>query len=102
MQRSVAAGLGLAAILVCAGTDIALSVPRPGSRSRTVPDFSGFWRTPEGGRGFDQREACAAIKDPSGAPMLRCSQPWEAKGGAQVRAEGLPEQARPGVDGIPR
>ena len=52
-----------------------------------VPDFSGFWQIIDGryelGHGFDAVDACAAIKDPSGGPMFRCSQPWEAKGGAE-------------------
>jgi len=50
-------------------------------------NFTGYWampgyRTPAG-HGFGAREACAALKDPSGQPMERCDQPWEAKGGAK-------------------
>lgn len=53
---------------------------------KEVPDFSGFWQIIKGeytlGHGFDAEVACAGLKDPSGGPMLRCSIPWEAKGGA--------------------
>jgi hypothetical protein len=77
--------LAAALVLVCGA---GLAAQRPSTTTldmtREVPDFSGFWRTPEGGLGFNQREACGAIKDPSGAPMQRCSQPWEARGGAKV------------------
>jgi hypothetical protein len=50
-------------------------------------NFTGYWGMPgykmPSGHGFEAREACAALKDPSGAPMERCDQPWEAKGGAK-------------------
>jgi hypothetical protein len=50
-------------------------------------DFSGYWAIDGykevAGFGFDSAAACGAIKDPSGAPMTRCSHPWEAKGGAK-------------------
>ena len=50
-------------------------------------NFTGYWGMPGyktvAGHGFEAREACAALKDPSGAPMERCDQPWEAKGGAK-------------------
>ena len=50
-------------------------------------NFTGYWgmpgyRSPEG-HGFEARIACAALTDPSGAPMERCNHPWEATGGAQ-------------------
>src|SRR5262245_48134730 len=42
-------------------------------------NFTGYWampgyRTPAG-HGFEAKEACAALKDPSGQPMERCDQP---------------------------
>ena len=50
-------------------------------------NFTGYWGMPgyktPAGHGFEAKEACAAIKDPSGQPMERCDQPWEAKGGAK-------------------
>ena len=68
---------------------IELGAQRPESTRleiKEVPDFSGFWQIIDGnyvpGHGFRAEEACAALKDPSGGPMLRCSLPWEAKGGA--------------------
>ena len=83
--RELARGLAIVTVLALAGgTDLRAQRPEPTTLEiKDVPDFSGFWRTPEGGRGFDQRAACAAIEDPSGGPMFRCSQPWEAKGGAE-------------------
>jgi hypothetical protein len=78
----------LAAVLVLlpAGAT-GLGAQRPESTTleiQTVPDFSGFWQIALVGRDFDQRQACAGLKDPSGQPMIRCSLPWEAKGGADV------------------
>ena len=65
------------------GPDLRAQRPEPTTLEiREVPDFSGFWEIAAAGRGFDAHQACAAIKDPSGAPMTRCSIPWEAKGGA--------------------
>jgi hypothetical protein len=50
-------------------------------------NFTGYWGMPgyktPAGHGFEAREACAGLKDPSGQPMERCDQPWEAKGGAK-------------------
>lgn len=52
----------------------------------TPPSFEGFWQIIDGeyelGHGFKAVEACGALKDPGGEPMIRCSLPWEAKGGA--------------------
>jgi len=83
MRRNLSWALAVLVVLAFAGVDLGAQRSETRLEIKTVPDFSGFWRTPEDGRGFDQREACAAIKDPSGAPMIRCSQPWEAKGGAK-------------------
>jgi hypothetical protein len=81
-------GLFLGTVLVLAA-GIELGAQRPESTRleiKEVPDFSGFWQIIDGnyvpGHGFRAEEACAALKDPSGGPMLRCSLPWEAKGGA--------------------
>ena len=81
-------GLSIGTILVLAA-GIELGAQRPVSTKleiKEVPDFSGFWQIIDGnyvpGHGFRAQEACAALKDPSGGPMLRCSLPWEAKGGA--------------------
>jgi hypothetical protein len=80
------ASLALVAVLTLAGgTD--LGAQRPASTTleiTQVPDFSGFWQSAAVARDFDQRVACAGIKDASGAPMIRCSLPWEAKGGADA------------------
>ncbi len=84
--------LAVAAVLALAWA-ADLSAQKPESTTleiREVPDFSGFWQIPGGGpsgsysngHGFDATIACASLKDPSGGPMLRCSLPWEAKGGA--------------------
>ena len=73
-------------VFVAAG-GIGLAAQRPESTTleiKTVPDFSGFWQSALVGRDFDQRQACGSLKDPSGAPQVRCSLPWEAKGGADV------------------
>jgi hypothetical protein len=73
-------------MLMVAATTGPVAAQRPESTTleiRTVPDFSGFWILTRDGRGYDEDVACAALKDPSGGPMRRCSQPWEAKGGAQ-------------------
>jgi hypothetical protein len=88
LGRHLARGLTAAAVLAIARATT-LAAQRPESTTleiKQVPDFSGFWQIINGdyvpGHGFNAREACAAIKDPSGGPMIRCSQPWEAKGGA--------------------
>lgn len=81
--------LVLAAALA-AGSGSRLVAQKPASTMleiTEVPDFSGFWQIIDGeytlGHGFDATVACADLKDPSGGPMLRCSIPWEAKGGAK-------------------
>ena len=78
----------LGAVIVLA-TPAALVAQKPESTRleiTDVPDFSGFWQIIKGeyelGHGFDATVACASLKDPSGGPMIRCSLPWEAKGGA--------------------
>jgi hypothetical protein len=84
MAWHLARGIALITVLGFAGT-AHLGAQRPESTTleiREVPDFSGFWQI-EDGRGFDQAEACGSLKDPSGAQMRRCSQPWEARGGAK-------------------
>jgi len=83
--RDLARGLVIVAVLALAGgTDLSAQRSEPTTLEITeVPDFSGFWQIAAAGRGFDPYQACASIKDPSGAPMTRCSIPWEAKGGAQ-------------------
>ena len=89
MTRSLARGLAIVTVLALFG-GVDLGAQRPGSTTleiTEVPDFSGFWQIIDGeytlGHGFDALAACEAIKDPSGDPMFRCSQPWEARGGAQ-------------------
>src|SRR6185503_3452939 len=81
-------GLLIGTVLVLAA-GVGLGAQRPESTTleiTTVPDFSGFWQIIDGnyvpGHGFKAEEACGALKDPGGDPMLRCSLPWEAKGGA--------------------
>ena len=77
--------LAVVALLALAGTDLAAQRPESTTLEiKQVPDFSGFWQIAAAGRDFDPHQACAAIKDPSGGPMTRCSLPWEAKGGADV------------------
>jgi hypothetical protein len=86
MTRGLAGGLAILGVLATAG-GVDLRAQRPESTRLhigEVPDFSGFWQIAPVGRDFDQRVACAALKDPSGAPMARCSLPWEAKGGATL------------------
>ena len=90
MTGKLARGLAAFAVLALAGRT-ALAAQKPEStilEIRQVPDFSGFWQIINGdyvpGHGFDAKVACAALKDPGGEPMLRCSMPWEAKGGAKV------------------
>ncbi len=89
MTRNIARGLAAFAVLaLAAGINLAAQKPESTTLEITqVPDFSGFWQIPGGeyvpGHGFEAKIACAAIKDPGGEPMLRCSQPWEAKGGAK-------------------
>jgi hypothetical protein len=78
----------LAALLLAASTNLAAQRPESTRLEITeVPDFSGFWQIIDGeyelGHGFKATEACASLKDPSGGPMIRCSLPWEAKGGAK-------------------
>jgi hypothetical protein len=83
VHRDVARGFAVATLLALVG-GTNLGAQRQESMTldygARVPDFTGYWRSL--GRGFDQREACGALSDPSGAPMQRCSLPWEAKGGA--------------------
>ncbi len=76
----------LAAALLCAAADAAAQGATRKLAITDVPDFSGFWEAAPVARDFDQRVACASLKDPAGSPMTRCSLPWEAKGGAR---EGL-------------
>src|SRR5687768_10620844 len=86
MTRGLAGGLAILGVLATAGA-ADLRAQRPEFtqlRITEVPDFSGFWQIAPIGRDFDQRVACAGLKDPSGAPMARCSLPWEAKGGATL------------------
>ena len=90
MTGNLARRLAVLAALALAG-ELTLAAQKPESTTleiTQVPDFSGFWQIINGdyvpGHGFIAREACAALKDPSGGPMLRCSMPWEAKGGATV------------------
>jgi len=88
MTRKLARGLAAVAVAaLAAGIDLGAQRPESTTLEITeVPDFSGFWQIPDGeytlGHGFNALEACSAIKDPSGDSMFRCSQPWEAKGGA--------------------
>jgi hypothetical protein len=85
-MRTFARALAAIVVLMPIG-GTSLAAQRPESTTleiRTVPDFSGFWQSALVGRDFDQRQACGGLKDPSGAPQVRCSLPWEAKGGADV------------------
>src|SRR5687767_4274204 len=86
MTGRLAGGLAVLGVLAVAGA-ADLRAQRPESTRleiREVPDFSGFWQSAPVGRDFDQQVACAGLTDPSGAPMRRCSLPWEAKGGAKT------------------
>jgi hypothetical protein len=79
--------LALPVLLLAACTNLAAQRPESTRLEiGEVPDFSGFWQIIDGeyelGHGFKAPEACGALKDPSGGPMIRCSLPWEAKGGA--------------------
>src|SRR5437868_5120141 len=76
-------------------TDLAAQSPSSTTSSvqeKEPPDFTGTWRLVDPhvqrpgysrGRGYDEFVACKNRKDSSGAPMIRCSQPWEATGGAK-------------------
>jgi hypothetical protein len=59
-------------------------------------NFTGYWAMPgyktPAGHGFEAREACAALKDPSGAVGGQRRR--------QVWTQGFPQQARTGLDGI--
>jgi hypothetical protein len=95
------AAIGFAALVTLAlGNITNLAAQAPAGRSSAAEraaeaaaaaadpkNFTGYWGMPgyktPAGHGFDARIACAALKDPSGAPMERCDQPWEAKGGAK-------------------
>src|SRR4030095_8841654 len=101
IERAITTAIGVAALIALAPggiTNVAAQAPagRSSAAERAAEaeaaakdprNFTGYWGMPGyktvAGHGFEAREACAALKDPSGQPMERCDQPWEAKGGAK-------------------